>query len=152
MAKLDISSQDSAICYQPVCDRSIDIPLYSCAVSAGFPSPADDHLEGELDLNKYIIENPAATFFARAAGDSMEPGGIFDGDLLIVDRSIKARHGRVVVAAVNGEMLVKRLHIGEKTLLMADNPAYLSIELTEFCEVIVWGVVTYVVHQMRKRR
>ena len=128
------------------------LPLYGCAVSAGFPSPADDHIERTLDLNEYVIQNPAATFFAKASGDSMEPGGIFDGDLLIIDRSIKIRSGRVVIAAVNGEMLVKRLIWGQndRTFLVADNPAYPSIEITEYCEVVFWGVVTYVVHRIRK--
>ena len=148
-----VLTQNISVLYLPVSDKSVPIPLYSCAISAGFPSPADDHIERKLDLNEYVIENPAATFFAKAAGDSMEPGGIFDGDLLVIDRSIQPRHGRVVVAAVNGEMLVKRLLWGPNntTFLVADNPAYPSIEITEYCEVVFWGVVTNVVHRMRRR-
>lgn len=129
--------------YQP-------IPLYGCAVSAGFPSPADDHLDKKLDLNELLIENPAATFFVRATGDSMEPAGIFDGDILIVDRSIKAKNGRVIVAVVNGELTVKRVqHYGLKTFLAADNTKYPPIEITEFCELHCWGVVIHVLHKMR---
>ena len=89
--------------------QSYELPLYSCAVSAGFPSPADDHIDQQIDLNTYIVENPAATFFVRVSGDSMEPAGIFDGDILVVDRSLKFKNNRIVVAAVNGELTVKRI-------------------------------------------
>jgi DNA polymerase V len=131
----------------------IELPLYGCRLSAGFPSPADDHIEKTLDLNTHLIENPAATFFARACGNSMEPGGIFDGDLLIVDRSIKPKDGRVVVVALNGEMVVKRLRtIVDKTFLFADNTIYSPIEITEFCCFHFWGVVTASIHRMRSRQ
>jgi DNA polymerase V len=133
--------------------RKIELPLYGCHLSAGFPSPADDHIEKTLDLNTHLIENPAATFFARACGNSMEPGGIFDGDLLIVDRSIKPKDGRVVVVALNGEMVVKRLRtIVDKTFLFADNTIYSPIEITEFCCFHFWGVVTASIHRMRSRQ
>lgn len=146
----NITVSNIEVLYRCLFAEGTALPLYDSAVSAGFPSPADDHLDRELNLNELLIEHPAATFFARASGNSMEPAGIFDGDLLIVDRSLKPKDGRVVVAALNGEMTVKRLrYYGTKTFLDADNKAYKPIEITEFCELIFWGVVTNVVHKMR---
>ncbi len=125
------------------------IPLYACGVSAGFPSPADDYLEGALDLNEHLVRKPAATFFVRARGDSMTGAGIHDGDLLVVDRSLEAVDGRIVIAAVNGELTVKRL---AKTKgpprLEAENPAYAPIELNTEDSVHLWGVVTSVIHRV----
>ena len=123
------------------------IPLYACGVSAGFPSPADDYLEGALDLNEHLVRQPAATFFVRARGDSMEGAGIQDGDLLIVDRSLEATAGRIVIAALNGELTVKRLAQAEGRLrLEAENPAYAPIEFNVGDDVRLWGVVTNVIH------
>ena len=125
------------------------IPLYACGVSAGFPSPADDYLEGALDLNERLIREPAATFFARAKGDSMIGAGIHDGDLLVVDRSMEAKDGRVVIAAVNGELTVKRLaRKKDKAWLEPENPAYSPIYLNEEDDVRIWGVVTNVIHPL----
>ncbi|MEM9151528.1 MAG: translesion error-prone DNA polymerase V autoproteolytic subunit [Cyanobacteria bacterium P01_F01_bin.3] len=150
LTEQEIPTSNIEAIYRCLLEKGVALPLYDSAVSAGFPSPADDHLDRELDLNELLIEHPAATFFARAAGNSMEPAGIFDGDLLVVDRSLKPRDGRVVVAAVNGELTVKRVrHFGLKTFLDADNKAYQPIEITEFCEVVYWGVVTNVIHRMR---
>ena len=89
--------------------RKIIRPLFMCGVSAGFPSPADDYIERLLDLNELLIKNPPATFFVKVAGDSMTGAGINDGDILIVDRSIEATNRKIVIAAVNGELTVKRL-------------------------------------------
>jgi DNA polymerase V len=128
---------------------SYDIALYSCPISAGFPSPADDYLEGKLDLNQYLIEHPAATFFVRVTGDSMIGSGIHADDMLIVDRSLEAKDGRVVIAVVNGELLVKRLKIdGNQVFLVADNPHYPLLRITEAMEFQVWGVVTNVIHPL----
>lgn len=128
--------------------ESYELPLYSCAVSAGFPSPADDHIDQQLDLNTYIVENPASTFFVRASGDCMEPAGIFDGDILVVDRSLKFRNNRIIIAAVDGELTVKRIsQYQDQTWLRPDNADYPSIKLTEFTEVDFWGVVTFVLHR-----
>jgi DNA polymerase V len=117
-------------------------------VSAGFPSPAEDHIDGKLDLNQHLIKNPAATFFVRVSGDSMTGAGIHNGDLLIVDRSIEPTPGRVVIAVLNGEHTVKRLHReGDRLLLLAENANYPPIEVTELEELHIWGVVTCVLHQ-----
>ena len=106
-------------------DREYALPLYACGVSAGFPLPADDYAEGALDLNSHLVRQPAATFFARARGDSMIGAGIHDGDLLVVDRSLTAEDGKVVVVSINGELTVKRMR-REKgiTWLVPENPDY----------------------------
>lgn len=123
------------------------LPLYACKVRAGFPSPADDYIESYLDLNSHLIAHPAATFFVRASGDSMINVGISDGDLLVVDRSIEASHGRIVIAAVNGELTVKRLslHAGQ-TQLIPENDRYPAIVITEELDLVIWGVV---IHNIR---
>lgn len=123
------------------------IPLYASSVKAGFPSPADDFIEQYLDLNDHLIKHPAATFFVRASGESMINAGIYSGDMLVVDRSIEAVHGHVVIAAVNGELTVKRLSRQQgKTRLLAENPEFAAIELTSDQDVVIWGVVTHVIH------
>jgi DNA polymerase V len=118
------------------------IPLDPVKVSAGFPSPAADYEDGRLDLNEYLIRNPVSTFFFPVQGDSMEGAQIFDGDLLVVDRSVRASHGSIVIAFVNGERLVKRLHLStDRVALVAENPRYPPLEISEGIELMVWGVV-----------
>ncbi|STX81689.1 SOS (error prone) mutagenesis protein UmuD (RumA) [Legionella busanensis] len=123
-------------------------PLYGSKVAAGFPSPADDYLELTLDLNEYLIKHPAATFMVRAQGDSMRDAGIHNGDLLIVDRSVEAAHDKIVIAAINGELTVKRLFRKEGSVrLMPANKTYSPIDITEEVELVIWGVVTHIIHQ-----
>lgn len=125
------------------------IPLYQCAVNAGFPSPAEDEMEKSLDLNELLIKRPASTFFLRVSGSSMIKAGIQDKDILIVDRSIEPVHGKIVIAAVNGELTVKRLHLeGKKIFLMAENDNYPRISIGEGTELHIWGVVTSVIHSL----
>jgi DNA polymerase V len=123
-------------------------PLASSTVSAGFPSPADDHIEQALDLNEHLIKHPAATFFVRADGDSMLGAGIHPGDLLIVDRALEAREGSVIIAVVDGEFTVKRFEKrGVTMFLLPENKAYEPIEIKEGMDFEVWGVVTNSVHK-----
>lgn len=125
------------------------LPLYLEPVAAGFPSPADDYMEERLDLHRHLVRNPAATFFLRAQGESMINAGIHDGDLLVVDRSIEAVHSKVVIAALDGELTVKRLlRRGGRLFLVPENPEYKEIDITEREYVHIWGVVTYVVHKL----
>ncbi|MGZ5025723.1 MAG: LexA family protein [Methylobacter sp.] len=125
------------------------LPLYVGKVSAGFPSPADDYIEKTLDLNQLLIQKPAATFFARAQGYSMIGAGIHHNDILIVDRSIEAVPGKIVVCALNGELTVKRLaRDGEQWQLKAENPDYADIVIFEELEMVLWGVVTNVIHPL----
>jgi DNA polymerase V len=117
-------------------------PIDQVKVSAGFPSPAADYEDGQLDINDYLIRNPVSTFFFPVQGDSMEGAQIFDGDVLVVDRSVKACHGSIVIAFVNGERLVKRLHLSrDRVALIAENPRYPPLEIAEGIELMVWGVV-----------
>jgi len=124
-------------------------PLFSSGVSAGFPSPADDYVDRELDLNEYLITNPAATFFVRVAGDSMIGAGINHDDILIVDRSIAPVSGKIVIAIVDGELTVKRLvKTGDSCRLVAENPLYPSTDIEKEMELEVWGVVTCAIHRL----
>ena len=123
--------------------------LYSHAVQAGFPSPADDYKEGALSLDEHLIEHPAATYLARAAGDSMEGVGIFDRDLLIVDRALKPVNGDVIVVAVDGELTCKLLDKKRKQLLSA-NPKFPPIALIDEQSVVVEGVVKASIRYHRK--
>lgn len=124
-------------------------PLYLNPVSAGFPSPAEDYTEERLDLHTYVVHNPAATFFLRARGESMINAGVHDGDLLVVDRSVEAAHNRVVIAALEGELTVKRLvRRRGRVFLVPENPDFSEIDITEREDVHIWGVVTYVVHKL----
>ena len=118
------------------------LPLDAVKVSAGFPSPAADYEDTRLDINEYLVRNPVSTFFFPVVGDSMQGAEIFDGDILVVDRSVRARHGHIVVAFVNGVRLVKRLHRrAGRVALVAENPSYPTLEIQEGMEVEVWGVV-----------
>lgn len=125
------------------------LPFYSTKVSAGFPSPADDYLEGSLDLNEYLIHHPYATFFVRVTGDSMINVGIFPNDILIVDRSLEATSGKVVIAVVNGELTVKRFIKKQNEIwLYPENSAYKPLQICQESEFLIWGVVTNVIHAL----
>jgi DNA polymerase V len=125
-----------------------ELLLYHSKVAAGFPSPADDYIAKTLDLNKYLIKHPAATFLVRATGDSMINAGIHDNDILIVDRSLKPTTGKIIIVAIDGQLTVKRLqkHASGHFLLAPDNPAYKPIDISEGNETCIWGVVTQVIH------
>ena len=124
-------------------------PLYVATVSAGFPSPAEDYVEGQLDLNKHLIEHPAATYFVRVTGDSMIEAGIHNGDLLIVDRSVEPQDKNVVIANVNGELTVKRIRLRHnKVMLVPENEDYQPQQIDADMEFEVWGVVKHVIHSL----
>jgi DNA polymerase V len=119
------------------------LPIDTVKISAGFPSPAADYEERRLDINEYLVPNPVSTFFFPVQGDSMQGAEIFDGDILVVDRAIKPRHRHIVVAFVNGDRLVKRLHVRDgRCALLAENPAYPVLDIREGTELVIWGVVT----------
>jgi DNA polymerase V len=123
-------------------EKKVKTPLFSSNPSAGFPAPGDDLVEKALDLNDLLIDNPTATFFVRVAGDSMEGAGIFDGDILVVDRSVESTDGRIVVAAVFGELVVKRLRkYPSHAELVSENNAYKPIIISDVDDVYIWGVV-----------
>lgn len=124
------------------------LPLYGDLISAGFPSPAQDYVEQTLDLNELCIRHPAATFLVRVSGDSVKDIGILDGDVLVVDRSVNAVHGSIIVAALNREFIVKELCLKPVKQLLPHNKAYQPIPLSEQDEFEVFGVVVSVVRKM----
>lgn len=127
----------------------LKVPLFGTSVRAGFPSPADDYIEDYLDLNNHLIKHPAATFIVRASGDSMKGAAIHDGDLLIVDRSIEPTHGKIVIAAVDSELTVKRLYKkAGVTKLVPENNDYPEIIIQDCNETVIWGVVINVIKQV----
>ncbi|MEA3465961.1 MAG: translesion error-prone DNA polymerase V autoproteolytic subunit [Thermodesulfobacteriota bacterium] len=130
--------------------NSLDIPMFLESVAAGFPSPASDYCERTLDLNELCIQKPAATYFVRAAGDSMIEAGIFPGDVLVVDRSLTPRHGDIVIASFNGELTVKKLELKPRTRLIPMNSSYAPVIIPEESELEIFGVATNVIHSLRK--
>ena len=120
----------------------LQIPLFSSTVAAGVPSPAEDHIDDTLDLNDYMVQRPDTTFMLRVEGESMKNVGILPNDILIVDRSLEAKHNKIVIAALDGELTVKRLfHRGGLIKLLPENPAYPEIEIAEQADLKIWGVV-----------
>ena len=137
------------IIYKPDQSTKRNQPLFVANVPAGFPSPADDYKEEKLDLNKYLIKNPAATYFVRVTGDSMIGAGIHSGDLLVVDRSIEPTDKKVVIANIDGELTVKRIRIRKnKITIEPENSGFPTQEITPGTEFEVWGVVTNVIHAL----
>jgi DNA polymerase V len=135
--------------YTPDLSTKIKRPIYMVPVAAGFPSPAEDYIEGSLDLNKHLIKHPAATFFVKVTGDSMLNAGIHPDDILIVDRSIEPVNNKVVIAVLNGELTVKRLKLkNSKIFLIPENINYSPIEIDEGTDFEIWGVVTNVIHPL----
>ncbi len=129
--------------------KRMALPLFTGKVAAGFPSPADDYVEKNLDLNDLLVQKPAATFFVRAQGESMLGAGIHPNDILVVDRSIDPVPGKIVICALNGELTVKRLEReNEQWQLKAENPDYPDIVIHESLELVIWGVVTNVIHPL----
>jgi len=128
---------------------ALRLPLASETVAAGFPSPADDYIDVGIDLNEALIRHPSSTFFLRVSGDSMTEAGIHHGDLLVVDRSLEARPGRVVVAILDGAFTLKRLakHRGQLRLEAA-HPGYPPLELHHCGDVQIWGVAVHVIHPL----
>jgi DNA polymerase V len=117
------------------------------ANATGFGAAADDYMERGIDLNEQLIRNKPATFFFRMKGDAMKDAGIFDNDVLIVDRSIKLTNGRIIVAVLNGELMVRRFHKNfTSSFLIPENERYKAINLGEFSDFVLWGVVTHSIH------
>ena len=127
--------------------KKFRIPLLNDSVSAGFPSPADDYTEENIDLNEHLISNPFSTFFLRVKGESMINAGIKDKDLIIVDKSLIAKPGNVVIAMIDGEFTIKRLSIkNDELYLKAENHNYPDFSFKNHIDVQIWGVVIYSIH------
>ena len=127
----------------------LEIPLLAASIAAGFPSSAENFIDKSLDLNELVVKHPSATFFVRVKGSSMAKAGIQSDDILVVDRALSVTNNKVVIARINDELTVKRIKLeGEKLFLMPDNDDYKPIEITEAVDFEVWGVVTFVIHQV----
>lgn len=125
-----------------VAQSDTKVPLYTARPQAGFPAPGDDQIEKVLDINDLVVKHPATTFFVRVEGDSMEGAGIFSGDVLVVDRDITPKSGSIVVAAVFGELVVKRLVAqGDTHILASENDRYEPITVNGNDDCFIWGVV-----------
>lgn len=129
---------------------ALAIPMFTEAVTAGFPSPAADYCDRTLDLNELCIQKPAATYFVRAQGDSMRDAGIFPGDVLVIDRSLNAQHGDIVIATFNGELTLKKLETHPVTRLVPMNSDYAPLVVPEGAELEIFGVATTVIHSLRR--
>jgi len=135
--------------YYPDQSTECKRPLFTVPVSAGFPSPAEDYIEGKLDLNKHLIKHPAATFFVKVTGNSMIDAGIHPGDMLIVDRSIEPADNKVVIAVVNGDLTVKRIRVTkDRVFLMSENRNCKPLQIEAETGFEIWGVVTNVIHPL----
>lgn len=127
--------------------NKIEIPILNSKVEAGFPTFIEEQVEDKMDLNKYLIKHPSATYFVRVSGDSMIDAGIHDNDILIVDRSISPSNGKIVIAAIDGFLTVKRLvNRNGKIFLLAENKKFSPIEISLESDLHIWGVVTSVIH------
>ena len=129
--------------------KRLAIPLLSDGVSAGFPSPAEDYIEESIDLNEHLIQNPFSTFFLRVSGNSMTNSGIHDKDLIIVDKSLIAKPGNIVIAMVDGEFTIKRFSKRNNSFyLKAENHNYPDIDFSNHSNIQIWGVVIYSIHNL----
>ena len=129
---------------------TLTLDLYSNPVSAGFPSPAEDHLDSSLDLNEYLIKHPSATFYIYAKGHSMNDIGIYDGDVMIVDRALEAKSKDIIIAGINGEFTVKRIYIKNNSIyLVPENKTFKSILVEDDMDFQIWGVVTHTIHSFK---
>ena len=135
--------------YTPDIENSLEITLAQTGVSAGFPSPADDFKKYKISLDKTLVRNKEATFYARVSGQSMIGAGLDDGDLLVVDKSLEPEHNKIAVCFIDGEFTVKRLKVTlEAVYLQPENPAYEPIKVTDDNNFQIWGIVTHVIKKM----
>jgi DNA polymerase V len=130
----------------------LELPISQCYVAAGFPSPADDYLEDKINLQQVLINNPTATYLVRVRGESMRDARLHDGDILVVDRSLKPSDGHIIIGVIDGEFTVKRLlKKGTRLFLQPANEAYPPVEITEEMNFQPWGVVVWSLHKVNSR-
>lgn len=131
----------------------LSLPYADDGIKAGFPSPAQDYLSESIDLNKELVRNPASTFYGKVSGVSMIDEGIEEGDILVIDKSLEVRNKDLVVCYIDGEFTLKRIHIEKDIIwLVASNPDYKKIKVTEENDFMVWGVVTYTIKSNRRKK
>ncbi len=130
-------------------ENVLDIPFYQSNVPAGFPSPAEDFMDLDLNLQEYLVKHPSATFCVRVTGESMRNAGIFSGDVMVIDRALEPKNNSIVLAVLNGEFTVKRIcKKGNDLYLKPENKHFQSIQINEEMDFQVWGVVTHVIHKV----
>jgi DNA polymerase V len=143
---MSIKKEQKLTFHLPDYESDLKIPFIKDGVSAGFPSPATDFMENNIDLNKELSENPEATFYIKVKGNSMIDAGINDKDVLVVDRSLEPRNNKIAICFIDGEFTVKRIRLEKDCMyLMPENPNYQPIKVTEENQLIIWGIVTYVI-------
>lgn len=146
---MSVKKSNALTFFVPDFTSELKIPYIKEGVSAGFPSPAADFSENNIDLNKELSENPLATFYIKVKGNSMIDAGINDKDVLVVDRSLEPRDNKIAICFVDGEFTVKRIKVEKECLyLLPENPNYEPIKVTEENQLIIWGIVTYVIKAM----
>ena len=129
--------------------KVLDIPFYQSNVPAGFPSPAEDFMDLDLNLQEYLVQHPSATFCVRVTGDSMQNAGIYSGDVMVVDRALEPQNNTIVLAILDGEFTVKRIQKkGQELYLKPENSKFKPIQITEEMNFQVWGVVTHIIHKI----
>ena len=135
--------------FQTKLTNNLQIPLMNTGISAGFPSPADDYIEKNIDLNQELIRNPSSTFLGRVKGLSMQGAGIDSNDILVIDKSLPVANGKIAVCYLNGEFTLKRIKITNQTIyLMPENPDYQPIQVQPENEFLIWGIVTYIIKKV----
>lgn len=146
MTALKLHSTTTLDIYSADTDSTLELPYVSQGISAGFPSPALDFIDITIDLNKHLIKHPSATFYGRVKGESMKEAGINDGSLLVIDRSIEPRDGKIAVCYIDGEFTVKKIKIEKgECWLMPANDKYKPIKITPENNFLIWGIVTYTI-------
>ncbi|MGA9637233.1 LexA family protein [Flavobacterium sp.] len=146
---MSVKKENKLLFYKPEYESGLQIPYIPDGVSAGFPSPAADFMENNIDLNKELSENPLATFYIKVKGNSMIDAGIQDKDVLVVDRSLEPQNNKIAVCFIDGEFTVKRIKLEENCLyLMPENSNYTPIKVTEENQLVIWGMVTYVIKKI----
>jgi DNA polymerase V len=146
---MSIKKEQKLTFFRPDFESEVQIPYISEGISAGFPSPAADFMETNIDLNKELSENPLATFYIKVKGNSMIDAGINDKDVLVVDRSLEPQNNKIAICCIDGEFTVKRIQVEKDCLyLMPENPNYEPIKVTEENQLIIWGMVTYVIKKV----
>ena len=146
---MSINKDKKLTFFTPDFESELRIPFIKEGVSAGFPSPASDFMENGIDLNTELSENPLATFYIKVKGNSMIDAGINDKDVLVVDRSIEPQNNKIAICFIDGEFTVKRIQLDKDCLyLMPENPNYPPIKVTEENQLIIWGIVTYVIKKV----
>lgn len=132
--------------FLPDFENQIELPFISSGIKAGFPSPAADFDESKISLDRVLVKNRESTFYAKANGNSMTGAGINDGDILVIDRSLEPQNNKIAVCYIDGEFTIKRIKISKsEVLLVPENKDFETIKVTEENELIIWGIVTYVI-------